>query len=112
MRRPSKPRRIQTDCLSFMRCELSAVNSRCSALFPPQQRKAFHSAVLDEILQERVVSSRNRRNLRGVKRKMSNFPLRPRHAKPLPPIDIKKVAKLLSEQYCSLPPIATATSGA
>jgi hypothetical protein len=51
--------------------------------------------VLDEILQERVVSSRNRRNPRGVKRKMSNFPLRPRHAKPLPPIDIKKVIKIL-----------------
>ena len=39
--------------------------------------------------EERVVSSRNRRNPRGVKRKMSNFPLRPRHYKPLPPINIK-----------------------
>jgi len=36
--------------------------------------------VLAEILQERVVSSRGRRNPRGVKRKMSNFPLRPRTA--------------------------------
>ena len=36
--------------------------------------------VLDEILDERVVSSRNRRTPRGVKRKMSNYPLRPRHA--------------------------------
>jgi hypothetical protein len=36
--------------------------------------------VLVEILQERVVSSRGRRNPRGVKRKMSNFPLRPRTA--------------------------------
>jgi DNA-binding transcriptional LysR family regulator len=44
--------------------------------------------VLDEILQERVVCSRNRRNSRGVKRKMSNFPLRRRTNKPLPPIDI------------------------
>ena len=35
-----------------------------------------HDAVLDEILEERVVSSRGRRNPRGVKRKMSNFPLR------------------------------------
>jgi hypothetical protein len=41
--------------------------------------------VLAEILQERVVSSRNRRNPRGVKRKMSNFPLRPRGAAPPPP---------------------------
>jgi hypothetical protein len=36
----------------------------------------FHEAVLDEILQERVVSSRGRRRPRGVKRKISNFPLR------------------------------------
>jgi hypothetical protein len=32
--------------------------------------------VLKEILDESVASSRNRRNPRGVKRKMSNFPLR------------------------------------
>jgi hypothetical protein len=51
--------------------------------------------VLDEILQERVVSSRNRRNLRGVKRKMSNFPLRPRHAEPLPRINLKKAIKII-----------------
>jgi hypothetical protein len=31
-----------------------------------------------EILEERVVSSRARWNPRGIKRKMSNFPLRPR----------------------------------
>ena len=40
--------------------------------------KAFHEAVLMEILQERVVSSRSRCNFRGVKRKMSSYPLRPR----------------------------------
>jgi hypothetical protein len=34
--------------------------------------------VLEEILQERVSSSRQRLNPRGVKRKMSNDPLRPR----------------------------------
>ena len=38
----------------------------------------FHKNVLEEILQERGVSSRNRRNPRGVKRKMSNYNLRPR----------------------------------
>jgi hypothetical protein len=32
--------------------------------------------VLGEILDESAASSRNRRNPRGVKRKMSNFPLR------------------------------------
>ena len=65
------------------------------ALFPPQQRRTFHNAVLDEILQERVVSSRNRRNPRGVKRKMSNFPLRPRHVKPLPKINIRKAIRII-----------------
>jgi hypothetical protein len=47
-------------------------------LFPPRQSKVLHNAILDEILQERVVSSRNRVNFRGVKRKMSNYNLRPR----------------------------------
>ena len=32
--------------------------------------------MLKEILDERAASSRNRRNPRGVKRKMSNFPIR------------------------------------
>ena len=56
----------------------------------------FHKDVLEEILQERVVSSRNRRNPRGVKRKMSNFPLRPRGIKPLPPINLEKAIKILT----------------
>lgn len=34
--------------------------------------------MLQEILDERVVSSRRRQTPRGVKRKMSNYPLRPR----------------------------------
>ena len=35
-----------------------------------------------EILEERVASSRSRSNPRGLKRKMSNYPLRPRgHAR-------------------------------
>jgi hypothetical protein len=51
--------------------------------------------VLEEILQERVVSSRPRRNPRSVKRKMSNFPLRPRHSKPLSAINIKKAIRII-----------------
>ena len=47
--------------------------------------------MLEEILAERVVSSRGRRNPRGVKRKMSNFPLRPRGATPLPPMQVRVV---------------------
>jgi len=51
--------------------------------------------VLDEILQDRVAPTRGRRNPRGVKRKMSNFPLRPRHAPPLQSIDIKKAIRIV-----------------
>lgn len=68
-------------------------------LFPPEDRTVFHEAVLEEILEERVVSSRNRRNPRGIKRKMSSFPLRRRDSKPLPKIDLQNVIKILSEQY-------------
>jgi len=45
-------------------------------LFPPQDRKAFHEAVLDEILEERVVSSRGRCNPRVVKRKVNSIGVR------------------------------------
>jgi len=55
---------------------------------PPRKRKTFHDAVLNEILQERVASSQNRRNRLGVKRKMSNFPLHRQTDPPLPAIDI------------------------
>jgi hypothetical protein len=55
--------------------------------FPPPARLALHEAVLNEILEERVVSSRGRRVPRGVKRKMSNYPLRPRAAQPTLRID-------------------------
>jgi hypothetical protein len=51
--------------------------------------------VLGEILDERVVSSRNRRNFRGVKRKMSNFPLRPRRSIALHPLNIRKAVGII-----------------
>ena len=72
-------------------------NASCLAalLFPPRQRNAFHDAVLDEILEERVSSSRNRRNARGVKRKMSNYPLRPRKRQPTCHIDYSKRIRLV-----------------
>lgn len=57
---------------------------------------AFHETVLDEILQERVAPRRNRRNPRGVKRKMSNVPLRPRDQPPPPsfnPVDAIEIVK-------------------
>ena len=64
-------------------------------LFPPRRRKAFHDAVLDEILDERVIVRRGRRNWRAVKRKMSSFPVRP-HGPPLAPIpDIQERIKII-----------------
>ena len=42
-----------------------------SLLFPPEEIAMFHDRVVEDILEERVVSSRNRRNPRGVKRKMT-----------------------------------------
>ena len=65
------------------------------ALFSPAQKRAFHKAVLDQILKQRAASSRNRRNFRGVKRKMSHFPIRPRYSKPLPPIHIRNAIRML-----------------
>jgi hypothetical protein len=56
---------------------------------------AFHERVLEEILEERVVSSRNRRNPRGVKRKMSNFPLRRRGLTRSPKIDINASIRIV-----------------
>ena len=51
--------------------------------------------MLEEILQERIVANRGRRNPRGVKRKMSNFNLRPRHVKPLERIDVTKAIRIV-----------------
>src|SRR5260370_32237212 len=87
--------RIQTGCPSCMPCGWFAASWLRPARSPPRNQKLFHERVLDEILQERVVSSRHRRNPRGVKRKMSNFPLRSRKAKPPPPLHIQKAIQIL-----------------
>ena len=50
--------------------------------------------VLEEILDEPAASSRNRRNPRGVKRKMSNFPLR-RGYNRMTRIDISAAIKIV-----------------
>lgn len=70
--------KTRTDFLFSTPCAWCAGKSRGSRPFPPRDRNAFHEAVLMEILEERVVSSRSRCNPRGVKRKMSSYPLRPR----------------------------------
>jgi hypothetical protein len=63
--------------------------------FLPPARLALHEAVLDEILEERVVSSRGRRVPRGIKRKISNYPLRPRTPQPTTQIDFTIAVKLV-----------------
>jgi hypothetical protein len=63
---------------------------------PPRDRPALHSAVLDEILQERLSARAHRRNKRGVKRNMSSFPMRRRKAdRPSPPVDFAKAIQIL-----------------
>jgi hypothetical protein len=61
------------------------------------RRPALHRAVLDEILEERVPPRAHRRNKRGVKRKMSSFPVRRKADRPPPPIDIAKAIRILEQ---------------
>ena len=51
--------------------------------------------MLEEILQERVSSSRNRVNPRGVKRKMSNYNLRPRGRRPTQSINYSSYVRIV-----------------
>jgi hypothetical protein len=51
--------------------------------------------VLDEILEERVASSRSRRVLRGVKRKMSCYRLRDRTPQPTTRIDFTAAIRIV-----------------
>jgi hypothetical protein len=55
----------------------------------------LHEAVLEEILDERAVSGRGRQVPRGVKRKMSNYQLRPREPQPITRIDFTNTIRLL-----------------
>lgn len=57
--------------------------------------QVWHDAVLDEILQERLRARGNRRNKRGVKRKMSNFPLCRKSNRAQPRVDIAKAIRIL-----------------
>ena len=75
-------------CRSCMPCAWCAASCRCLRLFPPRDRLALHEEVLDEILEERAASSRGRQVPRGVKRKMSGYPLRPRTPQPTTRIDV------------------------
>jgi len=55
----------------------------------------LHEAVLKEILEERAVTGRGRQVPRGVKRKMSNYPLRPRAPQPTTRLDLAAAIQLI-----------------
>ena len=56
---------------------------------------ALRRPVLDEILDERAVSDRGRQVPRGVKRKMSNYPLRPRAPQPITRTDVASTIRII-----------------
>src|SRR5215203_149078 len=67
--------RTRTGSPSCMRCGWSGASYRCLQPFPPRARTALHEAVLNEILEERVASSRGwhvPRGPRGVKGKLAS----------------------------------------
>ena len=66
-----------------------------SWLFPPKYRSASHQSILDEILEERVVSSPGRRNPRAVKRNTGKYPIRHRCRHSLSRIDAENPVKVL-----------------
>ena len=55
--------------------------------------------MLDEILEERVASSRGRQVPRGVKRKMSGYQLRPRAPQPTIRIDFTAAIRIVGSGY-------------
>ncbi len=86
--------KIPTGCPSHMLCGWFAARSRSLRRFPLRARRALHHAVLNEILEERAVSGRGRQVPRGVKRKMSNYALRPRAPQSITRIDYKAAIKI------------------
>lgn len=87
--------KIPTGYRLCIRCMWSNGAWHATPLFPPRHRTILHEAILDEILEERVVSSRHRINPRGVKRKMSNYPLRPRKRQRTRRIDYAKRIRII-----------------
>lgn len=51
--------------------------------------------MLNEILEERAVSGRGRQVPRGVKRKMSGYPLRPRTPQPITRVDFSAAIRIV-----------------
>ena len=61
-----------------MRCACCIDDCPKRQPFPPEQAQQWRLSLLNEIARGRAVQSRNRRNPRGVKRKVSNFKIRKR----------------------------------
>ena len=63
----------------------------------PDKRTVFGRALIQLIadVEERAVSGRGRQVPRGVKRKMSNYPLRPRAPQPITRVDHRAAIRLL-----------------
>lgn len=55
----------------------------------------LHKEVLAELLDERVVSSRNRCNPRRVKRWITKYSVRDRDSKKFPPVDVAECIVIL-----------------
>jgi hypothetical protein len=68
---------------------------RQAPAIPPSPEARLAPSRARRILQERLPLRGHRRNKRGFKRKMSNFPLRRKSDKPLPPVNIKKAIRIL-----------------
>ena len=62
---------------------------------PPRDKRRFHEAVIAELLEERVRSSRGMRRPRGVKRKMSGYKLRRRGALPRDRTDFASCVRIV-----------------
>ena len=62
-------------------------------LFPPEGYAVWLARIIAEIAEERAVSSRGRRVPRGLKRKMSGYPLR---RSPVPTHPEQYPAKIMS----------------
>ncbi len=90
--RTKRPR--QTFFPAF-RSSCPTANGALRRYCPPRQIKILPETILDEILQERVSSSRNRIVPRGVKRKMSNYNLRPRQRLPARHVDFPNHGRVI-----------------
>lgn len=68
-----------------MQCELFGGRRDLRCLFPLKQRSAWHMAMVLEISEVKVTSSRGRHIVRGVRQKMSTYQLRPKMPCPTQP---------------------------